>query len=150
MIESKAQVIWWRDGRALVRAEQQSSCAHCGSHSECGTSVLSKAFGKRNYQVEIVAQQPLQAGEWVVIGVPEQGLVLASLLVYILPLLGVIIGAVLGEQLASGDGMSILGAAVGMVLCLIAARVVLQMTRHRKQLEPAIVRQLGNLLDMHG
>jgi sigma-E factor negative regulatory protein RseC len=53
---------------------------------------------------------------------PATALVQASVLMYLLPLLGLIIGAVVGQALFASDGGSIGGAAVGfsVVLLLIA------------------------------
>jgi sigma-E factor negative regulatory protein RseC len=61
-------------------------------------------------------------GDSVIVGVPEEGLVTASLAAYLVPLLGLMAGGALGqglgEDLGAGAGGSILGALLGLGLGL--------------------------------
>lgn len=152
MIESKAQVLWYQRGRAAVQAEQQSACAHCSSAEGCGSSVLNKALGQRHHTIEIACDSPLKPGQWVLIGVPERGLVLASMITYMLPLFGLIVGAVGGQLLATqlllGEVVSIVGGALGLGAGLLGVRV-LSRQRGQQTLQPQLLRQLGDMVPVN-
>jgi len=76
------------------------------------------------------ARNPIQAqpGERVVVGVQERGLVRASLVLYALPLLGLILFAILGQWAGrlllpmAGEFPSILAGLLGLVTGLLLAR----------------------------
>jgi sigma-E factor negative regulatory protein RseC len=66
-------------------------------------------------------------GERIIVGLPEAALQMAALLLYGLPLLALVLGAVAGQTLAGADGWSgelpaILGGLLGLFAGLSAAR----------------------------
>lgn len=128
MIEATARVIACEGDLAQVQAERQSTCGGCTARSGCGTSLLDRVFGRK--AVLMVARNPLQAqpGERVVVGVKEKGLVQASLMLYALPLLSLILFAVVGQLAAdrllhiAGELPSILAGLLGLIAGLALAR----------------------------
>lgn len=128
MIEETARVIACDGELAQVQAERRSACSGCSARNGCGTSVLDRLLGRK--EVVMVARNPLHAqpGERVVVGVREKGLVQASLMLYALPLLGLILFAILGQLaadrllLTAGELPSILAALLGLIGGLAFAR----------------------------
>jgi sigma-E factor negative regulatory protein RseC len=85
-------------------AQRKTSCGHCVARSSCGTSVLSKVLGRR--APTLVAHNPIGAkpGDRVVIGLHNAALVRGSVAVYLVPLLTMLAGALVGEALLAGAG----------------------------------------------
>ncbi|QFY90489.1 SoxR reducing system RseC family protein [Magnetovirga frankeli] len=117
MIETQARVVAVQGGRTWVQAARRSSCGQCSAAGSCGGSLFAQLFGNRPVRVEV--DNPLQAqpGQGVVVGVPERLMLSGSLHLYLLPLLGLILGALLGQGLFSGQAgelPAILGALLGL------------------------------------
>lgn len=110
MIEQWARVQQLEAGAVLVKAEAQSGCSSCGAAGGCGTSLIASLFPNRVgtlFRVGL-AEQAVQpaVGDRVLIGIDEHYLQQASLLMYALPLLTLIGGALLGAFLAGGASSS--------------------------------------------
>lgn len=97
MLEETAQVVSVDASGVWVETERRSSCSACSARKGCGTASLAKVLGQRRNRVRVLTEQPLRAGDRVVIGIREQALVRGSLAVYAVPLLLLLVGAVLGE-----------------------------------------------------
>lgn len=100
MIEETAYVVALDDEHVWVEASSQSSCSHCSAQQGCGTASLQKWFKRKPNRLKIPNTQPLRMGDQVVIGIPENALVMGSFLVYVLPLLALIAGALAGVMLS--------------------------------------------------
>lgn len=99
MIEETAHVVETQGEYAWVEAQRRSSCGSCAVKG-CGTGALSKILGKRGQRMKVLNPVDAKAGEEVVLGIREQDLLKGSLAVYIVPLLTMLAGALLGEVLA--------------------------------------------------
>ena len=91
MITESATVIRCQGGYAEVQIERQSACNHCELESGCGTGAIGRLLGNRRKPLTIDTDQELHPGDQVVLGIPEAQLVRASMLVYGMPLLGMLI-----------------------------------------------------------
>lgn len=104
------------EGRdAVVRVARQNGCGRCSEAGGCGTSLMGQLFGQEcsTYRApNVVGAQP---GDAVEVSVPDRGPLTAALLVYVLPLAGLLGGALLGQILAGGDGAIALGGLAGLV-----------------------------------
>lgn len=118
MIEMQAVVVKVEDEVAFVQAERKSSCSGC-SESSCGTSVLASFFGQKTPLYRARNQVGAKVGDRVVVGLDELALFKGTLMLYLLPLLLMFIGALLGSAMASAvelrDGYAVAGAAAGLV-----------------------------------
>lgn len=105
-----------------IQTQRQSGCQSCSSRGGCGAGILQKALIRRQHKVRVQTDLPVQVGDHVRVLLPATALVQASVLMYLLPLLGLIAGAVAGQALFASDTGSIGGAVVGFtaVLLLIA------------------------------
>lgn len=125
MIEQRARVTRV-EGRAVwIQAEPQSSCHSCEVKSGCGSGLLAQYFPARFNQAQCLplppgAEVPLP-GDAVIVGVDEAHLQKASLLLYALPLVALLAGAVAGQMLGGSElasiavGLSGLGAALYLI-----------------------------------
>mgnify|MGYP000179511421 CR=1 FL=1 len=86
----------------LLETEQQSSCASCAVKAGCGQGALARWGAQRQrLQVPLAgrAATDYTLGQRVDIGLDEQALVSGALRVYLLPLLGLLVGTCLGQWL---------------------------------------------------
>ncbi len=114
LIEATATVVALEGDMAVLEARRTSACNGCGAAKGCGTSALGDFFGRKRNLLHIKNDFDAVAGEQVIIGMPESDLVLASLAVYMLPLLAMI-GLSLGAlALGFGDGVAGLVAMLGL------------------------------------
>ena len=114
MLEEKGIVLSVSGQTAEVAPESKAACGSCSAKAGCGTSLLADLFPQRKRA--LMASNPVhaQVGDRVVIGLDENALQLASLLIYLVPLLGLIGGAILGAWLSpefAESGSIVLGMA---------------------------------------
>lgn len=145
MIEAAGIVREVDDGRALVEVQRRTACGGCASQGGCGTSVIAAWFGRRPSRLWVRAATPVRVGEPVVIGLPEATLLHASLLMYLLPVLGLVGGATVGSLLtgtgAGSDLPGIAGGVLGLLAGLGASRARATDLTGRPGAEAAILRR---------
>lgn len=123
MIEKTALVLTVADGRAEVETQRASACGACSTQASCGAggSLLTELFGNRPTRLWVLNSIQAQPGEHVVVGLPERSLSRAAALLYGLPVIGLILGALAGQGLSQGGATEQeLAAALGGLLGLIA------------------------------
>lgn len=142
MIEERAQVLSVHDDQIWVQTERQSTCGACAANKGCGTAVLGKVFGARQMRVQVRSQIPipLQAGDEVIIGVEENALVKGSLAVYIVPLLMMFTGALVGQWVTGSEHMSVLMGLIGLLAGFAWLRVFGLRIRENVHFQPTVVR----------
>ena len=123
MIQEQGSVVEVQPGRARVQTRRSGSCENCKARSGC-----TGLGGGREARVWVVDPLGVKIDDEVIIAVPGGTVVRASLLLYLIPVLALLAGAVLGNQLAPRFGLPPdLGAAVvgvsGMALAFAVARV---------------------------
>jgi sigma-E factor negative regulatory protein RseC len=106
MIEETGRVVAVDGDLAEVETWRRSACGHCaGGQQGCGTSLLAEVFGNRPSHVRVLNRISALPGDEVVIGVEEGAFLRATALLYGMPLLGLIVGAMLGKWLALRSGL---------------------------------------------
>ena len=90
-----------RDGKRVeLELQRGGACDQCELNKGCGTGALSRLIGRRPRPLVIESEQDCEPGDQVVLELPESALVKASLLLYGLPLLGLLLGGLLAALLA--------------------------------------------------
>jgi sigma-E factor negative regulatory protein RseC len=120
MIEESAHVVESEGEYAWVETERRSSCGSCSAKG-CGTGALSKILGRRSQRLKVLNPVDAKPGDEVVLGIREQALLQGSLAVYIVPLLAMLAGGLLGKALApqwgaDAEGLSVLLGLTGLVV----------------------------------
>lgn len=123
-IQEEGVVVAVTEDGVWIETQRQSGCQSCSSRGGCGVGIMQKALNRRQHKVRVQTDLPVQVGDHVRLLLPAAALVQASVLMYLMPLLGLIIGAVVGQSLFASDGGAIGGAMVGFttMLLLIARR----------------------------
>ncbi len=141
MLEETARVIEVHDDLLIAETESRSGCSHC-STSSCTTSVVAKLFGVKRNRLVMENSLKAKAGDQVVIGIPDQLLVRASLTAYLLPLMVMLLVTAMGDLLGMNELLLSLLALVGLALGFFTVRWV---TRRRtaQGYEPRLLRILA-------
>ncbi len=116
MVESRATVTAHDAKWAYLRAERRSTCASCSVAHGCGTAALGKLFKDKGVELRIKNTFDARTGERIVIGLSDNALLFASLLAYMVPLAGLIFGAMLASGLGYGEGVSAIAGITGLGL----------------------------------
>ncbi len=128
MLETRAIVIRVEGREALVESMQGGGCGHCDSEKGCGSGKLSQLFCSepRRFRVRNDANVPV--GTVVQIALAEGLLLRSALLMYMLPLLLLLCGAIVGAQFAhderSRDVYSAIGGLLGLSLGFVIVKVI--------------------------
>ncbi len=108
MIIAEAHVRRCDDHFIYVEVQRSGGCDSCDSRSSCGTSMLAPLFSQHDAPIKVAREggRAWLPGETVRIGVQEKSFIRGTLLLYLLPLLGLIGGALLGQWLAESFFLS--------------------------------------------
>ena len=101
MLEENAVIVEIEGDYAWVETQRKSACGTCSVNKGCGTSVIGKVVGNKRTRVRALNQALAAHGDQVVVGIEQQALVRGSLAIYMLPLFGLFLGALLGAALSA-------------------------------------------------
>ena len=101
MIEETAQVIEIKGGSLVLQAFRQSACGSCAANKGCGTSVLSKVVGQKFSRFQAENSINANVGDTVIVGIPEDALLKGSMVMYVIPILGMFVFALLADYFLS-------------------------------------------------
>ena len=130
-----------------VETIQKSACDACVAEKGCGQKFLSKLAGKTT-SIRVLlngeSRKDFYLGQSVTIGIPEDVIVLASLLVYLMPIVGAVAGAALIGS--SGTDLQAMGGALAGLLAG-AWLVRMHSTRSRNDLRynPVLIDSAADL-----
>lgn len=147
MIEQTAVVVQIDGQFALVEAQRESSCGQCSAQKGCGTGVLAKSIGQRVMRVKVLNQCNAQPGDEVIVGMPEKGFIKSALITYLLPLLLMLFGAIIAQQIAlfnawvAHDGVTLMGAFAGFALALLLLRRFSKKLARDPSAQPVVLRK---------
>lgn len=139
MITETGKVVAVTDEHAWVQTIRASACQSCSARNGCGQKVLASATGGRANQVRVFNAVGAQVGEEVTLGIDENALLSASLLVYAVPLLLMVLASMIGHQLSAGNDIAaMLGAFMGLAAGFLVSRQLQH--RNTNSYEPRLLR----------
>lgn len=117
-----------REDSLRVCFERPESCAGC------------KACQKGRARKELVTVYgEAEVGDIVDVQMPDSQVFKASLLLYLLPLCGLLIGLAVGYLVKATDGFTVLFGLIGLGACYAMLRVVESRLKQKKQWRPVVV-----------
>ena len=123
MITETGKVVALKGDGAWVQTIRTSACQSCAARNGCGQKVLAAASAGRANQILVTNSVNARVGDEVTIGIDERALLGASILVYAVPLILMVLASILGHQLSGGsDGIAMLAAVAGLALGFFAGR----------------------------
>ncbi|UNC92943.1 SoxR reducing system RseC family protein [Candidatus Contubernalis alkaliaceticus] len=127
------------DGMAKIIVKKHSSCKSCG-----GCGILS-AGGGTEVTIEVPNPVGAKVGEFVRIGVETNKVILASLIVYVIPVIALVIAMFITQKVAIGSGyqetaevMSIGVGFLAMVLVFVVIRLMDKRIAQTRKFKPTI------------
>lgn len=142
MLETRAIVIQVDGTYALVQADPVSGCEQCNGKG-CGSGKLSRLFCSkpRLFQVDNTIQAAVD--DEVIVSVAEGAVLHGISMVYVLPMLLLLFGAILGSQLGATAQQSDIYAAIGAMAGLVVGFAFAKWKsrqRAKNQFQPYIAR----------
>ena len=149
MIEEQAQVIEIKGDKLVLQTQRQSACGSCSASKGCGTSLLSKVTG-RKFSC-FLAENPVNAkvGDTVVIAIPEVALLKGSLVIYIIPILGMFVFALTADLFFTAairhrDLITAVAAVIGLVSGSLFAKWYFASSARARSFTPVVLRKIIN------
>lgn len=145
MIEQRAVVTATGDQYAWLEIRRQSACSGCQTSDGCGTSALAKLWGSKPLRIRVATDASLRPGDEVWVGMAEDALVRGALLVYLLPLVLLFAGALLGQAAfaSAGEELVVVCGVLGLGLGLLAVRILSWRWQNDARYQPVILRPLA-------
>ncbi|WP_087023801.1 SoxR reducing system RseC family protein [Thaumasiovibrio subtropicus] len=148
MMTSLATVVGHEPDAVIVSCQQQSSCGHCSNRDSCGTGIVSKVLPGKQHQIRIETPSRPDVGHIVEIGLPEESLLRSAFMIYLVPLLGLIFGAIIGQwwfvELANGSELGTIASAFGFgALSFVMIKRLSQKYEQESAYKPRLLRVFG-------
>jgi sigma-E factor negative regulatory protein RseC len=143
MLETRAVIIQTDGQHALVQANQANGCEQCNGKG-CGAGKLSQLFCSKPREFKV--DNPINAlvGDQVIISVAEGAVLRGIGMVYLLPLMMLLAGALLGNilaaQIGQRDGYAAVGALLGLAAGFALAKWI-SLRQARSRFQPYVARQ---------
>ncbi|WP_212630078.1 SoxR reducing system RseC family protein [Pseudomonas sp. KB-10] len=143
MIEEQGRVVALEPGAVWVETLRKSTCSSCSANAACGQGLMDRlGVGRQRGYVRALSQMQLAIGDTVIIGVREDLLVRSSLLVYLLPLLGLFAAALLADGLGLSEPLVILAGLIGLAASWLMVRWRAARVAENPLLQPVVLRTL--------
>ncbi|MCS4305816.1 sigma-E factor negative regulatory protein RseC [Rheinheimera pacifica] len=144
MVEEIATVAACEGDGVWLTTTPVASCNACNVSDDCGTGIIAKTLTPRQQRFFVATALPLLPGEQVKIGLNEQSLIMAALMVYLLPLVLLILLALLGNAAGLAEGWVMLLALAGTASGFMLARRYGQLQeKHSRIVILAVLPSLG-------
>lgn len=141
MIEEQGRVLSLEPGAAWVETIRRNTCGSCQARAGCGQALLQRlGAGARQGYIRVLRDKPLQVGDQVIIGLPDNAIVNASLCMYLLPLVGLFAAGFAAQGAGMTEPWIILAAIAGLISGFLAVRWYAWSQRSNPDLQPRILR----------
>jgi len=147
MIEEQAQVVEVVGSQLVLQAQTQSACGSCSASKGCGTSVLSKVIGRKFTRFQAENNIDAEVGDTVVVGISEDALLKGSLVMYIIPIIGMLVFSLIAnaslESVVDYRDLAITAAGImGLVSGSMMSRWYFQRQGSRQRFTPVVLRKI--------
>lgn len=153
MIEQIGTIVRVEGPDVWVESEIRSSCSGCQQQEHCGTGAVARAFASKRNVLKLNSQKTVEIGQQVVLGVKEKSLIMASVLMYLLPILVLVIVAsilqyVLVEQMMVSELWVVAGAGGACYACYRWIAHYLHSDKCQSQYQPEILKVLTQTIEV--
>jgi len=122
MIEETGKVLSIEDGFADVETIRTSSCSSCRARHGCGHHAIAQVSSSNRMRMRAIDPLSVKVGQSVVVGIPEDTLLQASVWMYLIPLLGLVGGAVIPSLWGGSSDIAVIFSIIGFAGGLLLAR----------------------------
>ncbi|MET0064011.1 MAG: SoxR reducing system RseC family protein [Candidatus Thiodiazotropha endolucinida] len=138
MLEETAMVVEANKDYLWVETRSRRGCSQCGS--SCTTSVVLKLFGMKRNRLNLENTLCAEVGDRVVVGIPDELLVRASVWAYLFPLLAMFAVSATGGVIGFGEGAQALLAMMGLAAGFALVRWNTSRQGTRRRFRPSLLR----------
>lgn len=143
MIEEQGKVLSIESGAVWVETIRQSTCGSCQARAGCGQALLQKlGSGAQFGFIRVLCDQTLHVGDEVIIGLPEDAVLKASALMYVLPLIILFVSALLADMSGLTEVWVILAAMGGLAVGFFAVAWWTKRERGNPAFQARVIRRL--------
>jgi sigma-E factor negative regulatory protein RseC len=143
MIEETGRVVALEQGAVWVETVRVSACQSCSANKGCGHAVLDRHRGGSRARIRALNDLPLAVDQAVVLGLPEGALMKSAVMVYLVPLLLLFIGALVGDAVTGPAGSgAVIGGVSGLLFGFLLNRWYSQQHQQDPALQPRVLRTL--------
>ena len=139
MIEETGKVVAIEKGAVWIETIRKSSCDSCASKQGCGHSVLAKISSAANH-VRVLNDFDLDVGDDVVIGVPEDVVVIGSVIAYLMPLACLLVFTIMGKLVFGSEGYGIVRGFGGLIVGFSMVRWHFLKRKDDVRFQPSVIR----------
>lgn len=151
MLTETGRVVALEADGLWVETIRKSTCGTCAVRKGCGHGLLNRmADGKRGYIRVLPGDQCLddiRVNDQVLVGIPEEVILRGSFVAYVLPLLGMLMGALAAASWLEehADLSALMGAIAGLGLGFLLVRWHGSRHRHDPAYQPILQGAVGSL-----
>lgn len=139
MIEETGRIVAAEGDFAWIEARSRKDCARCARGEGCGGGLIGRWLGNRLHRVRARNPARIPVGTMVRISVSERAVLAAALLMYLLPLLGLLGGTLAGHAVSGGqDAVAALAGGAGLLAGFAWARAHLARGSLASRFEPEV------------
>lgn len=102
-------------GGVWLETTGQHGCANCRSGRGCGVSMFQRLFRLPQHRIYLPTEEVLSVGDHVVVGLSQRALLLASVWLYLVPLLGLLVGALVADMAFGQEALTVAGGVFGLL-----------------------------------
>ncbi|WP_409523726.1 SoxR reducing system RseC family protein [Nitrincola sp. MINF-07-Sa-05] len=126
MLEEAALVTRVKGAGISVKTVRKSACDSCQSEAGCGQKRITQLLIREATDMSIDNPDgvEVEVGNQVLIGLNEGALVRASLILYLLPLVTMILAVLVSSQLVEHELLQVLAAVVGLLAGFLCGRIL--------------------------
>jgi sigma-E factor negative regulatory protein RseC len=142
MIEESAMVVEVCEGAVIIESSRTSACAQCQVSDSCGQKALSEWASSKliRLEVENPSNLSVRQGDSVVVGIDEGSFVVASALVYLLPIFSMMLAGIAVFLFNGPEWASILVSFIGLVSGFFIVKLMGKRLERRCQYKPVLLR----------
>jgi len=136
------------ENTAWIRTQRKKTCEHCETRDECQT------MGNKQEDMEVELPNTIGAdvGDRVVLSMPTGSLIYLSFLMYVAPIIVMIIGGVLGQELAryyqmDETGFSVLFSFLFFGLSIFCIRIYSNVMTKKNKYKPRLTRIINQSIN---
>ncbi|MGH1472308.1 MAG: SoxR reducing system RseC family protein [Cellvibrionaceae bacterium] len=142
MLKESGRVVAVDHDSVWVETINQSTCGTCAAEKGCGQSTLAKWSAKQSYlRVLLDGRDPntISVNDSITVGIPEDVVVKGSLLLYCLPIVLMLSGAILAHTVFKSEGLSVLFSITGLIAGGLFASMFSKFKSNDRRSQPVIV-----------
>lgn len=107
---------------ATVITKNQLACSSCKVAESCGNGIVEKYLSGKTFTSQIKNRLNAQVGDTVIIQIPKSSITNASLIVYFIPLLGIMLFTVVASLLNQTENIIIMYSLIGLAFSLLVTK----------------------------